>query len=175
LFWEVKGEGLISYNFHLHPLAVYPEKKSYSFYGTIDDDFVEKCCPNFDQSVYIPKSSNDLFLAELTSEERKCDSELRKDSELDLFYWIKRYTSPFHLKLFRNLIYIELNPGISRSDGWKITQDASKKFIERILITLEKNSIRFSFLEHLKIFFTKKRFIYTTIRPIKNIIRKIKN
>lgn len=169
LFWEVKGEGLISHNFHLHPLAVYPEKRTYRFHGTIDDDFVENCCPDF-KKVYIPKTSNDLFLAELTKKDRISDSRLKKESDRDLLYWIKRHTTSWHLKLFEHSIKIFSETKI-RNNRWREKEKKAENFKTQVLSAIRGHHPLINLTISVKIFLQKQKNLYFILKYIKNILK----
>ena len=46
IYWRVEDEGIVARCFHLHPVCVYPQRKGVTFFGTVDDDYVQAACPD---------------------------------------------------------------------------------------------------------------------------------
>ncbi|NDV23230.1 radical SAM/SPASM domain-containing protein [Desulfovibrio sp. JC022] len=102
LLWEIPGEGILSRNFHLHPLMVHPEELSV-FHGTVDDDCVRNICKNIEE-VYITRDSDEMTGFDLS---RKKVRTIELNDPFNIGYtaaWAKDHADEFHWQYFEHEI-----------------------------------------------------------------------
>ena len=94
LLWEIPGEGILSRNFHLHPLMVHPEELN-SFHGTVDDDCVCNICKNI-ENVYIAHDSEEMAAFDLSKKEVRT---IERKEPFNIEYtaaWAADHADKFH-------------------------------------------------------------------------------
>lgn len=67
VYWRLPA-GMLVRSFHLHPLMVDPVRRDIVPKGTIDGDYVARCCPDHDE-IHVVADSDELTLFELTERE----------------------------------------------------------------------------------------------------------
>ncbi|TIH17279.1 radical SAM protein [Marinifilum sp. JC120] len=67
LLWEIPEEGVVAYNFHLHPIMINPVVLN-EFYGAIDDDCVQSICESMDE-IYVVTDSDEMIAFDLSKQD----------------------------------------------------------------------------------------------------------
>jgi hypothetical protein len=97
LYWPVADHGLLVRGFHVHPLMVWPRHPEAGIRNTIDDEYVERACP--DRSDWYTVTDSDEFcMLEFSDRTHKHGmlDHAPVQSDLDAVRFVAEATTPSH-------------------------------------------------------------------------------
>ena len=104
LYWRIDDTALLARCFHLHPLAVRPDKHSDQFQSTIDDDL--PLSVKNSRAHYVVSDSDQFVTFEISSPLHEIHCALSKGSIEDVIHWAEYGTNSAHRKLIESNILI---------------------------------------------------------------------
>ena len=128
--WRVDREGLLLRCFHLHPLMIHADRADVAFRGTIDDDYIERACPDA-AKIHVVVDSDELMLAELSPDTHRGGGAIPRSSWIALGAWVNRCTHPLHRALATRAI--ALHRGDITEPAWARARVDSDVVITRAL------------------------------------------
>lgn len=137
LYWRVGDEGIVSRNFHLHPLMVYPQRKGSVFFGTIDDDYMVSACPD-GRYDYIVRDSDELLTIELSDPAHLFLTGFRKESVEDTSTWAEQFAHARHRMYFDAVI--TMHTGKHNIVAWDAAEKKSQQVVDQVKAQLKRPS-----------------------------------
>lgn len=132
LYWKLDENSILIRGFHIHPVYMFPEKKTDDS-TSIDFLFLQKCCPNRKNWHFI-RSSKEFIHFDITAENQQNEIFLKRKSLIRISYWMHQYTFPHHREFILHPYIFECsNP----NKEWEIIKKQSYKVIRKLLF-LEK-------------------------------------
>ena len=137
LYWRAGDEGIVSRNFHLHPLMVYPQRKGSTFFGTIDDDYMVTACPD-GRYEYIVEDSDELLAIELSDPGHLFLTGFSKGSIDDCATWAEQFTHARHRMYFDAVV--KMHVGMEDQDAWAQAEKKAQAVASEIKAELKRSS-----------------------------------
>jgi len=72
LYWPVGDQGLLARGFHIHPLLVWPRNPDAGIYKSLDEEYVERACPD-PADWYTVTDSDELCILEFSERRHKLE------------------------------------------------------------------------------------------------------
>jgi hypothetical protein len=129
LYWRVGEDGILSHNFHLHPLLVRAQRKNPIFFGTVDDDYVVAACPDALRD-YVVEDSDEILMIEVSDASRFFVTGFRKGSVEDVSDWAEQFANNRHRALFP--IPVRMHAGITDPVAWKAAERRAEPVVAQI-------------------------------------------
>lgn len=104
MYWRVGNQGFVLRCFHLHPVAIVPQRGSEQFTGTIDDDLMESSS-FYDKDVYVVTNSDDMQWCEISKASRTVPTPPRAGIG-GILEWMENNASTFHRSLINSTIRV---------------------------------------------------------------------
>jgi SAM-dependent methyltransferase len=139
IYWRVGDGGIVGRCFHLHPIFVYPQRKNVTFFGTVDDDYVQGACPDPSRD-FVVSDSDDFLAIELSDPGRFFATRFAKGSVSDTVRWAEHFTNDRHRRLFK--VTLRMHTGIVHPKDWSAAEDRAGTVAQKIEARLERPSWR---------------------------------
>lgn len=130
--WEVGNEGLLEHCFHLHPLLVRPTDKTCRAKITVDDDFLVRAVPDF-EDIHIVTDSDDLCFIDLTPLRTHTDYPYPLCDADSMRTWVSQSANAHHRKFFATPIRLH---SVDLTETWALYEQAAERFVMSVLSEL---------------------------------------
>lgn len=162
LYWHLDDKNILLRSFHLHPLAIWPEKQVL-LKNTIDDSFLFESCSK--EKIKVIEDSDDFVVFELTDEKSNMLGQLVKYPFLYLVKWSANTLTSGHWGNIEYKLFFRTN---NFSDSWKEIEHKSDLLYSR----LKKMVIFYQLLKKTKVIYFLKalRAIYRFGKKVFNFV-----
>ena len=133
LLWKVDAGNMLLRAFHLHPIIINPRRRDVVPEVTLDVDYVQKACPDFNDIYVVEDTDEFVFFSMTNLYEREEFLKPGKTGLYDIVRYARTSTNAFHQSHLQHKIHYHSD---DLSNDWTVVEEESDHIVQLVLSIL---------------------------------------